>query len=123
MRHVELFKTMIRPICDCDESRPRCHVFARCCNRLQLSLTYRKDTADGFGGDLPYLIFMSRRELGTRQMLVRKALHLWFYRRCFVFRRSLGWVSLDSAGQIAAFLIAGLACTSLGADGVYRDKN
>ncbi|MBP1761449.1 MAG: hypothetical protein H6Q64_991 [Firmicutes bacterium] len=56
-------------------------------------------------GDLPHVIFLSRRELNKMQMLIRKIIHLIVLSAVLLYFASLwDWVSLHSSKEVAVFL-------------------
>lgn len=58
-------------------------------------------------GDLPFLLFLSRKELNKKQMLVRQVIHFVVLSAVLLYLAARwDWVDLRSAGQIAAFLLA-----------------
>ena len=57
-------------------------------------------------GDLPFVVFYSKKELSKRKLLVRQAIHipiLLTVLLCFAFRWE--WVSIHNAKQIAVFVV------------------
>lgn len=58
-----------------------------------------------FAGDLPYIIFLSHKELSKKQMLVRKIIHLLVLSAILLYFASLwNWISLNNPRQILVFL-------------------
>jgi uncharacterized membrane protein len=56
-------------------------------------------------GDLPYVIFLSSKELDKTQMLIRKIIHLIVLSAVLLYFASLwDWVSLHSSKEVAVFL-------------------
>jgi len=61
-------------------------------------------------GDLPYVIFLSRRELSRQQMLVRNIVHLIVLSSILAYFVHLwGWVRLSSTKEVLVFLLSVLA--------------
>ena len=75
-------------------------------------------------GDLPLILFWSRRELSERQLMGRKAIHLLVLLAILLYFASLwNWVSLKNAGQVTVFLLGVLAVYFMvTAVSIYRDK-
>ncbi len=75
-------------------------------------------------GDLPYVIFLSSRELDKTQMLLRKIIHLIVLSAVLLYFASLwDWVSLHSSKEVAVFLSSVLAVyVAVFLATHYRDK-
>ena len=75
-------------------------------------------------GDLPYVIFLSRREFSKMQMLIRKIIHLIVLSAILLYFASLwDWVSLSSTKEVTVFLATVLAVyVAVFLANNYRDK-
>ncbi|WP_411675965.1 DUF3021 family protein [Caproicibacter sp.] len=63
-----------------------------------------------FVGDLPLLLFWSRRELSKRRYFIRRIVHMAVLALLLLYFASLwDWISLDKAGEVAVFLLCVLA--------------
>jgi len=74
--------------------------------------------------DLPYVIFLSRRELGKKQMLIRKIIHLLVLSAVLLYFASVwDWVALNNAKQVEVFLLCVLAVYAIVCLTIkFRDK-
>lgn len=74
--------------------------------------------------DLPYILFYSRKELGKRQMLVRKVIHFAALLAILLtFAHLWDWINLNNPGQVIVFilLVIGVYAIVIGLI-VYQDK-
>lgn len=74
--------------------------------------------------DLPYIIFLSSRELSKNQMLIRQIVHLIILSGTLLYFASLWeWVRLGNGKEVAVFLLSVLAVyTAIFWATGYRDK-
>jgi len=75
-------------------------------------------------GDLPHIIFLSRREFSKMQMLIRKIIHLIVLLAILLYFAFLwDWVSLSNTNEVAVFLASVLAVyVAVFLAASYRDK-
>lgn len=74
--------------------------------------------------DLPYILFYSRKELGKRQMLVRKVIHFAALLAILLtFAHLWDWINLNNPGQVIVFilLVIGVYAIVIGLI-AYQDK-
>ncbi len=78
----------------------------------------------GIAGDLPLILFLSRRELSKKQMLLRTIIHLVVLSSILLYFAFLwDWVNPKSAGEIAVFLTSVvLVYAAVMLINRYRDK-
>ncbi len=75
-------------------------------------------------GDLPYLLFYSRKELSKKQMHLRQLVHLFVLLALLLyFARLWDWITLTSAKEVVVFLslvlgVYAVVCLAT----AYRDK-
>lgn len=77
-----------------------------------------------FAADLPYVIFLSRREISKTQMLIRKVIHIIVLLAILLYFVFLwDWVTLSNTKEVAVFLLSVLAVyVAVFLASGYRDK-
>lgn len=74
--------------------------------------------------DVPYFIFLSRRELNKKQMLARQIIHFLVLTAILLYFASLwDWVDLNDAAQVTIFVLSIIAVYAvIVLTIIYRDK-